>query len=95
MKCSFLDIDAIEARVNAATKGPWHHRAPKDHPHEWVASEVPAHNDPRYLPYPIDILSDENYDTKSADCAFIAAARDDVPTLIAEVRRLRAMLETR
>jgi hypothetical protein len=51
-----LDLDAIEARANAAMAGPWH----------WDAHRVPT------------------------IAEFIAAAREDVPALVAEVRSLRA-----
>ncbi|MHB8406220.1 MAG: hypothetical protein ACYDCJ_12435 [Gammaproteobacteria bacterium] len=65
-----LDLDAIEARANAATPGPWD----TDEYDGGLRSTVTAG----------PITSDEDYD-------FIAHARTDVPALIAEVRRLRAI----
>ena len=70
-----LDLDAIEARVNAATDGPW-----EAYPDGLVWTKVPRIGDPvsgSVLP---------------EDAEFIAAARTDVPALVAEVRRLRAVL---
>src|SRR5262249_37682507 len=62
---------------NAATPGPWTKRHRGGSPFH-CGINFP---DPRY-----------NYETGSIKCcdvAFIAAARTDVPTLVAEVRRLR------
>jgi hypothetical protein len=71
-----LDLDAIEARANAATEGPW-----VAHPDGLVWTERPIPGDP------------VSGSTEVEDAEFIAAARADVPALVAEVRRLRAELE--
>lgn len=69
-----LDLDAIEARVNAATAGPWQHDG----------------NDGLVWPPRIgDPVSGSN---EMADADFIAAARTDVPALVAEIKRLREQL---
>lgn len=84
-----LDLDAIEARANAATPGPWNawdrgvgfHIALGDERDDWGRPE--------------DLLP-EGLRTdigRRADAEFIAAARTDVPALVAEVRRLRAELD--
>ena len=78
-----IDLDAIEARANAATDGPWSvyqtmHAEPKvvNSTGHWPAGEVAnASNSPA--------------DYGNADAEFIAHARTDVPALVAEVRRLR------
>lgn len=93
------DLAAIEARANAATPGPWkrdrnwHIVGPV---HDWTAD--PAKN---YCP---DFVCDQrvaqvqgpkgssSFNNPDADFAFIVAARVDIPTLAAEVRRLRAAL---
>lgn len=71
---SDLDLEAIEARAKAATPGPW------------VVGPGAFWN---YV-----VGSDEHGDHAGAqekeDAAFIAASREDVPALVAEVRRLRA-----
>ncbi|QLJ01493.1 hypothetical protein HZZ00_10975 [Streptomyces sp. NEAU-sy36] len=72
-----LDLDAIQARANAATPGPWF-------PHEdwpgrvFAESEFNAH---------VARVTGSN---PEANEQFIAHAREDVPALVAEVRRLRA-----
>jgi hypothetical protein len=64
------ELNAIEARANAATEGPWEWR-------RWTNG-----------------ISAGDHDVGASchtfDCRFIAAARTDVPKLVAEVRRLRA-----
>lgn len=75
-----LDLDAIEARANAATEGPWM----RTYPHviegfEGNQYSVVVDDDPDETPGVI----------RPEDSAFIAHAREDVPALLAEVRRLR------
>ena len=86
-----IDIDAIEARADAATPGPW----------MWEISEYSAclfgHNQKSDHPLQLikaPIKSDEFacYWPNAQDAAFIAASRHDVPALCAELRRLRAEL---
>lgn len=69
------ELDACEARANAATPGPWEAGA-KITKRVYIASS---------LHRIADTLS-------TADATFIAAARTDVPTLVARVRDLEAQL---
>lgn len=69
-----LNLDAIEARVAAATDGPWKHGG----------------NDG--LVWGPRIGDPVSGSTEPEDADFIAAARTDVPALVAEVRQLRAAL---
>ncbi len=109
-----LDLEAIEARANAATKGPWFPRATDD----WALMNA------RYVsldegPGPehdgvmgMDIGGEDQADSERViaitllqaprladnerfeeNNTFIAHARDDVPALVGEVRRLRLELE--
>lgn len=100
-----LDLDTIEARVNAATEGPWEAEVGE-------GIEVNAGtartvwNDAGDVGTPakswrstdriLEVsdaeydLPDEDYEIVAANAEFIAHARTDVPALIAEVRRLRA-----
>lgn len=92
-----LDLDAIEARANAATEGPWIDTTPHDKATEWG----------HYYDDPMVVTLDSSpgnfcaiaQDIRqgptegAADAAFIAAARTDVPALAAEVRRLRASVK--
>lgn len=85
-----LDLDAIEARCNAATPGPWEisYGCEEESRYRWRAVGPPHEV----------VENDAGYDDGSAESAseddakFIAHARTDVPLLIAEVRRLRAAL---
>lgn len=83
-------LAAIEARANAATAGPW--RADvgfstiPDGPPEGVAvwCQTPGSEGDA-------VVADlGDYTDGPANGAFIANAREDVPALVAEVRRLRA-----
>jgi hypothetical protein len=83
----------IEERADAATKGPW----------EMIPDTMFRDNALR--PSTIKALGREVFVAKTlsilsngrgrmlGDAAFIAAARSDVPDLVAEVRRLRAWLK--
>lgn len=81
-----LDLDAIEARARAATPGPWHHG-------RRATSSVltPAHrvSAPNAL---ILAYVDAERPNSESDFEFFTAAREDVPALCAEVRRLREEL---
>ncbi len=87
------ELDAIEARANVATPGPWawdQHgdlRSTTATDPDWWDSETTA-------PFVTVIVTDTGaYPPRGATAEFIAAARTDVPTLVAEVRRLRALLK--
>lgn len=76
------ELNAIEQRCNAATEGPW----------EMCASSI--------VKWEGGMLAAEWIDNSGmpreqlmADGAFIAHAREDVPRLIAEVKRLRFALQ--
>ncbi len=88
------DIDAIEARANTATPGPWEWHG---HPFQNVTSDglktfysVWVSGKPQ-LSARGDAV--EPLIGKRETMIFIAAARQDVPELCAEVRELRAALE--
>jgi len=80
-------LDEIEARAKAATDGPWDTQAWGD----WF----PGQEDEN-LARSVSRGDDENILVGGPraiwDAAFIAAARTDVPELVAEVRRLRPLL---
>lgn len=96
-------LQAIEARVEAATPGPWtvqqswhgYCDCVDGSEHEsygecadWYWSEVGELDGPTY----IEVNGGEYSQICQADMEFIAAARDDVPALIAEVIRLQCKL---
>lgn len=75
----------IEARAEAATPGPW----------EWDRQWIEDEDEAIYVPQgatlgPTLIQLGDTYEGHRYDCAFIAHARQDIPALIAEVRRLQA-----
>lgn len=80
-----LDLEAIEARCKAATPAPW---APLYGGLDVVGPSGKCITSPG-----------DAHISSVEECMgngqFIAHAREDVPTLIAEVRRLRALLEAK
>jgi hypothetical protein len=73
------ELTAIEARANAAASGPWRVDGLRIY-----GPEVGHFNEPAIAIY------HEGTHTRN-DAEFIASARTDVPALVAEVRRLRAL----
>ncbi|MEA3225094.1 MAG: hypothetical protein U9Q07_04025 [Planctomycetota bacterium] len=71
----------IEARCEAATPGPW----------EAEVCELDAGvvNDIGLICTTLSYDDEDNQNTNGGDAIFIAAARDDVPDLVAEVRQQR------
>ena len=85
------ELTRLDALAAAATPGPWH----------TDADTCPEYDDPAVMAGKQWVCA-TSYDTLStsigerdikADAAFIAAARDAVPALVAEVRRLRGLVE--
>lgn len=79
------EIQAIEARANAATEGPWEVRALAGYPNECWAG--PAIDAPGYS----DFYTGYEGEISRPNAEFIAHARTDVPALVAEIRRLRSV----
>lgn len=79
-----IDLDAIEARASAATEGPW------------LADEGVFVLKPDRPGFAYDgtiiarVFRDDFGLVEEADTEFIAAARTDVPALVARVRGLEA-----
>lgn len=88
------DLDEIEARANAATPGPWDVSDGNegDWPPRplWMVTNEAFHNPPADDDTPW--IAAELHTGVRDDAEFVAAARTDVPRLLAEVRRLRAAL---
>lgn len=79
------DLDVIEARVEAATEGPWEAKpaesaVPHERLHVWTANGICVAIIWGYYP-------------AGPNADFIAAARTDVVALVAAVRRLRRAVE--
>jgi hypothetical protein len=101
-----LDLDAIRKRCEAATPGPWEtwsvsggevkvlcgveertscSRSYRDGGHEICSTDSMDYDQDG-----ISVDEDEALAKATADAEFIASARQDVPTLLDEVERLRA-----
>lgn len=102
------DLDAIETRKNAATPGPWGvytfggdslieiaadlqetgtgYRARRE---ICRLEDEPMDNDPTHREW----TAEEDWAQVQADAEFVAHAPEDVRALVAEVRRLRAVLD--
>lgn len=83
------ELARLEALAQAATPGPWAPTAVCDDDDHWYACSPEhafAEDDPA-------CDSGKRHPGALADAAFIAAARDAVPALVAEVRRLREQLQ--
>jgi hypothetical protein len=82
-----LDLDAIEARAKAATPGPWEGSTQTGVAGGGFLAQV-------FEGYGMTLaIATMERPNGTANAAFIAAARTDVPALIAEVRRLRDDVE--
>lgn len=84
------ELAAIEARCEAATPGPWRHSGGYGYILGDFGTSYKVAQLGGTVANPGMIARDDSY--LKADTAFIANARTDVPALIAEVKRLRAML---
>ena len=82
-------LNIIEQRANAATEGPWVREWST--PDQWWiihGQPNPAKGDDRMVCPEVATLN--HREDWTADAEFIAHARDDVPKLVAEVRRRMA-----
>jgi hypothetical protein len=87
-----LDLDAIEARAEAATEGPWQYdgmplREDAEYGHIVTGGGTPGSMREHQICWVGETLNLR----APEDAEFIAHARADVPALLAEVRRLRAL----
>jgi hypothetical protein len=96
---SRVDLDAVQARVDAATEGPWAWEQTGDKDNSWAVGCV-MDEDEQPLSGRLEtgqgIVVEgvcEGIDHNPADAEFIAHARTDVPALIAELRVARDLVE--
>lgn len=90
MRTPNLDLQAIEARAEKATAGPWVFERPvPSNYEEHFSAQVMAGSDPHSVSWHV-VARAPMY---LANAHFIAASRTDIPFLVAEVRRLRGLLE--
>lgn len=84
-----VDLDAVERATEAATAKPW--VVKRAGSLVWVSSkgaQVELRNHVLRA-HDVDILADDDYSTKAADAEFLALARNVLPAMTAELRRLR------
>ena len=79
-----LDLDAIEARANAATPGPWTFLPDQRLERRGLGILGPSFERVALMPEPAG--------AHPADALFVAHARTDVPALVARVRELEAAI---
>jgi hypothetical protein len=80
------ELDAIEARANAASDGPWEAEfSDEESPVLTGIGVKDGYHEICQTDYGV-------YGPAMKDAEFIAAARTDVPALVAEVRRLRDLM---
>lgn len=80
------DLAEIENRALLATDAPWHVR-------DYGGLHVVGPSGHGGMIANFSTNSDEGWEGRQADAFFIAHARDDVVRLVAEVRRLRKLVE--
>jgi hypothetical protein len=90
-----LDLEPIKARLAHASQGPWAIRLSGNPNHSvkiisegrpGLLAEVHHYSDPQHGPTEIE---------RDANAKLLAAARQDIPALVAEVERLRISLRAR
>lgn len=91
------DLQAIQKRADAATKGPWTH-IPGDSwcafPHVSLAGKTLIFEDHQgHEPGECGKTCEDGFPPDEADAEFIARSRTDVPLLVAEIRRLKAIAQ--
>ncbi|MFE1321638.1 hypothetical protein [Kitasatospora phosalacinea] len=82
-----LDLDTIQARVDAATPGPWYPQT--DYGYDFIATQIGGYE------HGVGWLNFGAGSQARADREFVTAARQDMPALIARVRDLEAELDGR
>ena len=90
-----IDLDRIEALVNAATPGPWTTEREEIDNEDGVLDGDPIGFPSRVGPIVLwdHAAGNDNVDRVEADVAFIVAMRDEAAGLVAELRAARAEIE--
>ena len=87
-----MDLQAIEARLEAATQGPWSfHILPQ--PVGITAATIHSEHGPRETCWTVDLPPEIGGMGTDKDAEFIAHAPSDLAALLAEVERLRGQIE--
>lgn len=89
-----LELNAIAARAAAATPGPWRNHDTHLGQYGYAATVLSGKGNDTDLRAWLPSMSQKPWDEARnvwADAAFVAAAREDVPALLAEIARLNAL----
>jgi hypothetical protein len=93
---SRVELDAVQARTDAATEGPWAWEMVGEKDNDWAIGHVIDEDDQPISGQletgqgvVVDAVCENGIDSSPADAAFIAHARTDVPALVAELRVAR------
>ena len=86
-----LDLEAIKARANAATEGPWGARELPQMVRGASATLHSAHGTGEV--WSVEFSPEIGSTVSIPDAEFIAAARQDIPALLAEVERLSGIVD--
>lgn len=91
------ELDAIEARAKAATKGPWKVDEMEMYIHGgdgfMVASNCPTADGWQVRGHGAEVSGHRQRGSQDANAAFIAASRSDVEVLVRELRAARKKLK--
>lgn len=83
------ELDAIEKRANDAQVGPWKTDNMKNVGENWLVATFGSDSDGDWIVTTDNLrASQSNGATAKDDAVFVAAAREDVPRLVQEIRRL-------
>ena len=81
-KLTQSELEAIAKRAEVATEGPW----------KWDVEERGLWNDDQNVACVVSIKGETWFDMHETDADFIAHAREDIPRLLAEIRRLKTIV---
>jgi hypothetical protein len=87
------DLDEIDQRATAATPGPWEAFIEERHAADDSFIRTGGLDDNQPDMYVQHYLGATSIKVPAADLDFIANARQDIPRLVAEIRRLRSQRE--
>ncbi len=96
---AMFDLEAIKARIEAATTGPWTHEIGEYSGDNWLIGSLYLGTGLDNNTHTVHVTTDHIHASElwgegaGGDADFIAHAREDVPALVAEVERLQAEAE--
>jgi hypothetical protein len=95
------ELGEIEKRANRATPGPWAWEKTGEKTNAWCLGTVYPEHEGEILgrqkkkPLVVDLIACREDNANYGDPGFISHARTDIPKLLREVRRMRALLAVR